>query len=653
MRYLSLCSGIEAATVAWKPLGWTAVGFSEIEPFPCSVLSHHYPDVPNLGNMLEITSEQIERVGPVDLLVGGTPCQSFSIAGLRGGLADARGNLALRYCQFLACARPRWFVWENVPGVLSSNKGRDFGEILDTFESLGYILDVEILDSQFFGVPQRRRRVFVCGERADCLLQTKTTSSVLTMAQCVVEILHASCREMLLKSEKERAKSASAHLSRDGVLRRMRLFGITTHQEENSKTWQKFLAEEFLKFQSEARNSALLRGDKKAEDFTPGDLLMDFATDLLSSLTEESWRKDWEDALTAARSFTTSTSTNTITPNQISICFRVVLRIASLILHLRESSPVSCGAELSAFAAIQDFTNYARQTNRDLFSELDGIPSFVDLRRQARRFVEIVGYLGDWRSSAAVLFEPESLRGDSSESRQAGKDVTGTLSSRPSAGGGLGTDFDLAGGVLASTGNISHCLNVGGMGRIDYETETLVTAFPCKDYAADAGDTAPTLRAMGHGGSHANAGGQVAIVAFDTTQITSPGNFSNPQPGDACHPLAAGAHPPTVCTFQPRIGRNGRGYSEDVIGTLAGADAGATSDMRPCVTGPLISPRRLTVTECERLQGFEDNYTLVPHRGRQAADSPRYKAIGNSMAVPVMTWIGRRIAQVDQLVKGP
>ena len=94
MRYLSVCSGIEAASVAWHPLGWEPVAFSEIEPFPCSVLAGRFPDVPNLGDMTQFEEWDIER-GSIDVLVGGTPCQSFSVAGLRGGLEDGRGNLAL------------------------------------------------------------------------------------------------------------------------------------------------------------------------------------------------------------------------------------------------------------------------------------------------------------------------------------------------------------------------------------------------------------------------------------------------------------------------------------------------------------------------------------------------------------------------------
>ena len=127
MKYLSVCSGIEAATVAWHHMGWEPVGFSEIEKFPSQVLDHHYPEVPKLGDMTKYKEWNIEHP---DLLVGGTPCQSFSVAGLRKGMADPRGNLALVYLGIADHFRPRWIVWENVPGVLSSNGGRDFGSFL-------------------------------------------------------------------------------------------------------------------------------------------------------------------------------------------------------------------------------------------------------------------------------------------------------------------------------------------------------------------------------------------------------------------------------------------------------------------------------------------------------------------------------------------
>lgn len=161
MNYLSVCSGIEAATVAWDPLDWNPVGFGEIEPFPAAVLKHHYPEVPNFGDMTKF--KEWDTNGSIELLVGGTPCQSFSVAGLRKGLDDPRGNLALVYCGMLEHFRPRWFVWENVPGVLSSNGGRDFGSFLGALAELGYGFAYRVLDAQFFGVAQRRRRVFVVG----------------------------------------------------------------------------------------------------------------------------------------------------------------------------------------------------------------------------------------------------------------------------------------------------------------------------------------------------------------------------------------------------------------------------------------------------------------------------------------------------------
>lgn len=163
MRYGSVCSGIEAATVAWHPLGWEPAWFAEIDSFPSRVLAHHYPQVPNHGDFTRIGAD----AGPIDLLVGGTPCQAFSVAGLRGGLNDERGNLALEYCRLADRLRPRWLVWENVPGVLSVDGGRAFGSILGAMAHLGYGIAYRVLDAQHFGVPQRRRRVFVVGYFGD------------------------------------------------------------------------------------------------------------------------------------------------------------------------------------------------------------------------------------------------------------------------------------------------------------------------------------------------------------------------------------------------------------------------------------------------------------------------------------------------------
>jgi len=197
MRYLSVCSGIEAASVAWHHLGWKPVGFSEIEPFPAAVLAHRFPHVPNYGDMTKFEEWPIEP-GTVDLLVGGTPCQSYSVAGLRQGLADPRGSLMLTYLAIAARLKPRWVVWENVPGVLSSNGGRDFGTFLGALGELGYGIAYRVLDAQYVrvggwprAVPQRRRRVFVVG----CLGDGAAAGEVLALREGLQRHLEAQSKK--------------------------------------------------------------------------------------------------------------------------------------------------------------------------------------------------------------------------------------------------------------------------------------------------------------------------------------------------------------------------------------------------------------------------------------------------------------------------
>lgn len=182
MNYLSVCSGIDAASIAWHPLGWKPVAFAEIEKFPSAVLAHHWPDVPNLGDMTKYDSW---KIGAVDLLVGGTPCQAWSVAGLKRGLNDARGNLALTFCEIADHFEPEWIVWENVPGVLS-DRTNAFGCLLGRLCGAGDALMPSagrswptaglvsgpsrtvawrVLNAQYFGVAQRRLRVFVLAVR--------------------------------------------------------------------------------------------------------------------------------------------------------------------------------------------------------------------------------------------------------------------------------------------------------------------------------------------------------------------------------------------------------------------------------------------------------------------------------------------------------
>lgn len=153
LKYISLFSGIEAASVAWEPLGWEPIAFSEIEPYPCELLKQRFPDVPNLGDITKIDWSSYR--GKADIIVGGSPCQSFSIAGNCEGLKGESG-LMFEYIRAVREVMPRYFIWENVPGALSSEKGAAFGQLLHEMDVCGYGLAWRVLDAQFFGVAQRR-----------------------------------------------------------------------------------------------------------------------------------------------------------------------------------------------------------------------------------------------------------------------------------------------------------------------------------------------------------------------------------------------------------------------------------------------------------------------------------------------------------------
>lgn len=413
--FLSICSGIEAASVAWKPLGWRPLGFAEIEKFPAAVLRHHYPDVPNHGDFTKIDARRYR--GRVDILCGGTPCQAFSVAGARNSLDDVRGNLTLAFVDLAHAINPRNVVWENVPGVLSTHDNA-FGCFL----------------AGLVGAP-------------DALVPIAPRPA-------------------------------------DGKSNRN--WGWSAKQRTHYIKWPR---------------AGMVAGPKGRAAWTIKD------------------------------------------------------------------------AQYFGLA-------------------------------QRRERVLVIADFGSGADPAAVLFEPEGVRRHSPPSREAGQGIAPTISARTKGGGGLGTDFDLDGGLRV----VSRPLLTKGNDSFD-----------------ETNDLAPTLRAGGHTGSHANAGVMPAIAYG----------------------------------FQPRIARNGRGDIGDLVAAL-NAQSGETGkgDAAPCVA--LSSAvRRLTPRECERLQGFQflcsptypgawqddagrwwsPDYTAIP----KAADGPRYKSLGNSWAVPKFRWLGRRI----------
>lgn len=586
MRYLSVCSGIEAASVAWGPLGWKAVGVSEIEPFPCSVLKHHYPDVPNFGDMTQFEEWDIEP-GSVDVLVGGTPCQSFSIAGLRGGLADGRGNLALTYCRILQKFKPRWFIWENVPGVLSSWSGdtpssmgispgpgrtmdleetSDFASIIGAFSELGYGVAARILDAQYFGVPQRRRRVFVVGYLGDWTC----AAEVLFKPGCV--------SGNLKKGDKNRKDVAGTLASRTSAGG-----GLGTDFDIDG---------------------GLVAGTLKSTHSNCGNSEHIVCASLTSRPYSDNAAE--ESKLIAYQCQGTNVGPmGTFRAGNGNETGGVPFVVGSL----------SCNTGPNG----KDAGNFACNQSVD-----------------AGHIIPVGTSIGNSRT------ETVKDLGESGDKTQGARGEIPTVSPSDIR---RGTPVQLS----TSTGDKSHCLNAGGMGRQDYETETMVVAFSSKDHGADAGVLSPTLRAMNHTGSHANAGGQIAI-AFTQNQREEVREIQSAS--------ALSADPGThQSTF---IAEYNSGSDIVAFGNVSDGssirNADGVSPPLTCrhgdpnsVASPSIGVRRLTPIECERLQGFPDNYTNVMHRGKQAADGNRYKSLGNSMAVPVMRWLGSMIEQVDKV----
>lgn len=614
MKFLSVCSGIEAASVAFNPLGWKAVAFSEIELFPCSLLKHHYPDTPNWGDMNNFKDWPDVSI---DLLCGGTPCQSFSVAGLRKGLDDPRGNLMLTFGAIAAKYRPKWLVWENVPGVLSSNGGNDFRSFLDMLEELGYVCDIEILDAQYFGVAQRRRRVFVCGQHRDDLLIQKTDSSALTITQCLQEILQAILTEGCSKLGNAPESSALPIHSRDGATRRMRLFGLDGEGECWPMLRENLIAA-FQRFQQGQKQSDAPLGESEKELMLGGQLTVSQKENPFT-LTEQSLKTALDEALEVMKLFTTSTPTKPITQAQIYTCSRAVLLIAKLTHLLNQSSPAFWNSALSSLTVIEEYTNYARSTNSDLFGDVERFQAWRDFIEQAEQASE--SFLDIRIECFGEIFSlPDCLQGHPAPSRQAGK-AAPTIHSRSTAGGGLGTDFDCDGGLIPA---VSSTL-------LEAQAHVPCIAFPERmsgTQCAAAENLAPSMGAL-----------NPTAIAYTTKLHNTTNNQAGKVYEEYTTALDRSSPPPALLTA--------------------------------------MQVRRLTPRECERLQGFKDNYTAIPGKRKAinpdklyrdyvkylmrggtmtfdqccsiAADGPRYKALGNSWAIPNVQWIGRRIDAVQAI----
>lgn len=552
LDFCTMCSGIEAPSVALEPIGFRARWFAEIEPFPSAVLAHHYPSVPNHGDMTKL----IRRIltGAIEappLAIAGTPCQAFSVAGWREGLTDPRGALTIKFVETIDAidlvrtrrSEPECIAWwENVPGVLSDKEnafGCFLGALVGESEELqppgGKWKDAgcvygpkrtaawRILDAQYFGLAQRRRRVFVIA------------SARAGFDPCEVLLEREGLRRDHPPRRGEgqdlagRAPFGPALQCGCGYLFDLSLgqWGCPNCEGDEGPAVEVMAG--VPAFGGENQSRSLFQA---------------------GALTAHCVRNDFA-----------------------SETFCVAPAVAGTLRSSDGGSDVDHAAANHLVAGTLQANGKAAgsATQQDAESGLLVVHGTQDPDVLAN----IAHPLGrNHGQENAVFAFAENSR---SEVRLEGGDgqIVGTLS----AGGG-------------KPGQGQPCI-----------------AFSCKDHGADAGEISPTLRAMGHGASHANAGDQVAVC------IT----------GEITHTLKA------------------EGFDASEDGTGRGQP----------ITPEAAGVRRLTPRECERLQGFPDDYTLIPWRGTPATecpDGPRYKAIGNSKAVPVVRWIGRRLkAHLEKL----
>lgn len=543
-------SGILAPELAmpWVDWKWCA----EIEKFPRVVIKHRHRGIPNLGDVTSETFiERARELGPIDILVFGSPCQGFSVAGKRLGMDDPRGNLALVALGIIAALRPRWFLFENVPGLFSSWSGgpagtptvegivkgggyreflesSDFASFLSAVRDIRYFGAYRTLDAQFFGVPQRRRRIFFVGNTRDW----RHSAAVLFESESLPR--NPSPR----RKEREAVTGSLAARTRGGG-------GLGTDFDLDGGLLAKCL---------NAKGGAG-RSDGESETFIAA-----------FQNTGQGWWKQSDQA----QSLRSASGGGTQEANVIAHSLRADGFDAS-------EDGTGRGTPLVA-VAFQSKASASQTMNASQIS-----PS-IDVGKS---------------DGLAICFDTTQI-------------TSKTNRSNP------------------QVGDPCHPLAAGA--------HPPALAFSCKDHGSDAGEIAPTLCGMGHDGSHANAGGQVAI-AFQSSQ-------SGVRVRD---------------THATLDGNNGPRRRNGIIQDMA--------------------VRRLTPIEAARLQGFPDTFCHIYRRKKRkitpetaayykshglkcflregqwftfiAADGPIYKAYGNSMAIPVLRWIGNRIRAVNVIVESP
>lgn len=550
-RYVSIFSGVEAATLAWKPLGWEPVAFSEIEPFPCAVLAERWPDVPNLGDITKIDwKEEID--GAIDLVVGGSPCQSFSVAGKREGLKGASG-LMFEYIRCVQELRPRWFLWENVPGALTSEDGGAFGQLLREMDELGYSLAWRVLDAQFFGVAQRRRRLFLVGH-----LGAESPAEVLFEPDCLSGNPQSS-REKRKELARRAGRSAACAGFKYSAAPRANTIG---YAEEQANT-----------LTADWHAPAVLPLSGTGQHYMA---MSQYGTEVARCLTA---RGDSSPCADRGQNIVcmTGTQAHCHISDEIAGC---------LTAHMgKDDAPVVVdGTNIQTYVCetAHSGSNGLGVGMSDVFPTLDTSSGPAVWARE-NSVLSPFGFAQNVRNEVRIV-------GDGT--------ISGALAANP---GMKQTTFVCTGGT-----------------------------YPINEQVATRDKKLGCGTALGIG---ADGDSAFALMANHPHMVAA---------GSGSEPIAMGdlnAHTAICRNVCPTLKCGGDGAM------VASETADKIMEANPMLV------RRLTPLECERLQGFPDGHTLIGWKGKPAEecpDGPRYKAIGNSMAVPVMRWIGRRIAAVDE-----
>ena len=419
MRYTSLFSGLGSDAIAFEPLGWECMAFAEIEPFQSAVLRERYPDVPNLGDVTKVDWSKYK--GKVDLVIGGPPCQGFSTAGLRGGMADLRGNLVLEFIRAISEVRPEWVIFENVPGLIQDKTGALEG-LLSSMNGLDYSVECDILDSIHFGVPQRRRRLFLVCHSVRAGRKKKTPLFVSTTAKMLTELLLA-CLAAACEPSTIGASNLvwPKGLSADGLRTKIELFGLLRNTLQgrtiDSSAFQSLLRdwEDALAKCVKGPTSSGYTS-RKSSGMSPsprGDTqYRDAGIENGSWSTPESWKKVLGVVSLLLNGSTTSTKISPITDSTIYTCARITLSIAESMLRLRALYPNSCDADSCGLTALRGFIRYARQKDREFFGQESGIcdwNSFVKSAEMVESELELG--LGEGGCPEQILYKPQGNGG--------------------------------------------------------------------------------------------------------------------------------------------------------------------------------------------------------------------------------------------------